>query len=240
MERLDKIVSTGSGVSRSDARKIVLRGLVSVNGVTVRDIAFKVDPNTDKILFDGNEINYKKYVYLIMNKPQGVLSATEDKNQKTVIDLIPDELQRRGLFPVGRLDRNTTGLLLITNDGDFGHDLLSPNKKVPKKYYVELDNEVSDELKEKFASGLCLVDGTKLQPAELEITSNKCNCYVTIKEGKYHQIKRMFGLFDLGVNGLKRVSFGGIELPNDLKEGEIRELTSFELECIKNAKKEIK
>ena len=237
MERLDKIISTGGGVSRSDARKLILKGKASVNGKTVRDIAFKVDPNTDEICLFGESVTYKKYLYLIMNKPKGVLTATEDKNKQTVIDLIPDSLRRRDLFPVGRLDKDTTGLLIITNDGDFAHQLLSPNKKIPKKYLVTLDNEVGEELIPKFKEGLTLADGTKLSSAGLEILSDAHKAFVTITEGKYHQIKRMFGIFNLGVNELKRVSFAGLELPETLLEGEIRELTVNEMECINNAKK---
>lgn len=237
MERLDKIISTGGSVSRSDARKLILKGKASVNGKTVRDIAFKVDPNNDEICLFGEPVSYKKYLYLIMNKPKGVLTATEDKNKQTVIDLIPDELRRRDLFPVGRLDKDTTGLLIITNDGDFAHQLLSPNKKIPKRYFVTLDGEVGEELIGKFKEGLTLADGTVLSSAELEIGNQPNTALVTITEGKYHQIKRMFGLFDLGVNDLKRVSFAGLELPKALLEGEIRELTVNELKCIKNAKK---
>ena len=237
MERLDKIISGGGGISRSDARKLILKGKASVNGETVKDIAFKVDPNKDEICLFGEPVNYKKYLYLIMNKPKGVLTATEDKNKQTVIDLIPDELRRRDLFPVGRLDKDTTGLLIITNNGDFAHKLLSPNQKIPKKYLVTLDGEVGEDLILKFKNGLTLVDGTELSPATLEILTDKHTALVTIIEGKYHQIKRMFGLFNLGVNELKRVSFAGLELPETLLEGEIRELTVNELECINNAKK---
>ena len=237
MERLDKIISGGGGISRSDARKLILKGKASVNGVTVKDIAFKVDPNKDEICLFGEPVNYKKYLYLIMNKPKGVLTATEDKNKQTVIDLIPDELRRRDLFPVGRLDKDTTGLLIITNNGDFAHKLLSPNQKIPKKYLVTLDGEVGEDLILKFKNGLTLVDGTELSSATLEILTDKHTALVTITEGKYHQIKRMFGLFNLGVNELKRVSFAGLELPETLLEGEIRELTVNELECINNAKK---
>lgn len=237
MERLDKIISGGGGISRSDARKLILKGKASVNGVTVKDIAFKVDPNKDEICLFGESVNYKKYLYLIMNKPKGVLTATEDKNKQTVIDLIPDELRRRDLFPVGRLDKDTTGLLIITNNGDFAHKLLSPNQKIPKKYLVTLDGEVGEDLILKFKNGLTLVDGTELSSATLEILTDKHTALVTITEGKYHQIKRMFGLFNLGVNELKRVSFAGLELPETLLEGEIRELTVNELECINNAKK---
>lgn len=236
MERLDKIISTGGGVSRSDARKLILKGKASVNGETVRDIAFKVEPKTDEICLFGEAINYKKHLYLIMNKPKGVLTATEDKNKQTVIDLIPDELRRRDLFPVGRLDKDTTGLLIITNDGDFAHKLLSPNNKIPKKYFVTLDGDVGEELIPKFKEGLTLADGTELSSATLEILKDKHTAFVTITEGKYHQIKRMFGIFDLGVNELKRVSFAGLELPEALLEGEVRELTVNELECINNAK----
>lgn len=237
MERLDKIISGGGGISRSDSRKLILKGKASVNGETVKDIAFKVDPNNDEICLFGEPVNYKKYLYLIMNKPKGVLTATEDKNKQTVIDLIPDELRRRDLFPVGRLDKDTTGLLIITNNGDFAHKLLSPNQKIPKRYLVTLDGEVGEDLIPKFKNGLTLVDGTELSPATLEILKDKHTAFVTITEGKYHQIKRMFGLFNLGVNELKRVSFAGLELPETLLEGEIRELTVNELECINNAKK---
>lgn len=237
MERLDKIVSIGAGASRSDARKLILRGKVQVNGGLVRDIAFKVDPNKDEICLSDEKIFYKKHIYLIMNKPKGVLTATEDKKKQTVIDLIPAELSRKDLFPVGRLDKDTTGMLIITNDGDFAHQLLSPNKKVPKKYLVQLDGEVKPELVEKFREGLTLADGTVLLSATLEILSDTTTAIVTITEGKYHQIKRMFGLFDLGVNELKRISFAGLNLPESLSEGEVRELTVNELECINNAKK---
>ena len=237
MERLDKIISTGGGVSRSDARKLILRGKASVNGQTVRDIAFKVDPSGDEICLFGESVTYKKHLYLIMNKPKGVLTATEDKNKQTVIDLIPGALRRRDLFPVGRLDKDTTGLLIITNDGDFAHQLLSPNKKIPKQYFVTLDGEAGEDLIPEFKAGLTLADGTKLSSATLEICEESHTAFVTITEGKYHQIKRMFGLFNLGVNDLKRVSFAGLKLPQTLLEGEVRELTVNELECIKNAKK---
>ncbi len=236
MERLDKIISSGVGISRSDARRSIYKGTVSVNGNIVRDIAFKVDPQADKIEFNSAEVKYKKHIYLIMNKPKGVLTATEDKRSQTVLDLIPDDLFRKGLFPVGRLDKTTTGLLIITDDGDFAHLMLAPNKKVPKKYLVTLDGEIPKELISKFKEGLTLADGTKLSSADLEIQQDNHQAMVTITEGKYHQIKRMFGLFSLGVNELKRISFAGIELPENLKEGQVRELYDEELECIKNAK----
>ena len=240
MERLDKIVATGGGVSRSDARKLILKGAASVNGKTVRDISHKVSPETDEVTLNGNTIVYKKYLYLMMNKPKGVLTATEDKNKQTVIDLIPNELRRHDLFPVGRLDKDTTGLLIITNDGDFAHNLLSPNKKVPKKYFVVLDGIIKEEIVEKFAKGVTLYDGTELAAANLEILGDPSTAIVTITEGKYHQIKRMFGVFDLGVNDLKRISFAGLSLPPNLPEGGVCELDVNELRCINSGKNNIK
>ena len=237
MERLDKIISKGFGVSRSDARRLILKSKVLVDKNVVRDIAFKVDPKSSEIEIDGQAVNYKKHLYLIMNKPEGLLSATEDRRQKTVLDIIPQPLFRKELFPVGRLDKNTTGLLLITDDGDFAHTLLSPNKKIPKQYLVTLDGEVPDSLISEFGKGVTLQDGTKLSSAGLVINEDKKTALVTITEGKYHQIKRMFGVFGLGVDALKRISFAGINLPNDLKEGETRELTEQEFDCINMAKK---
>lgn len=237
MERLDKIISKGFGVSRSDARRLILKSKVLVDKNVVRDIAFKVDPKASEIEIDGQAVNYKKHLYLIMNKPEGLLSATEDRRQKTVLDIIPQPLFRKELFPVGRLDKNTTGLLLITDDGDFAHTLLSPNKKIPKQYLVTLDGEVPDSLISEFGKGVTLQDGTKLSSAGLVINEDKKTALVTITEGKYHQIKRMFGVFGLGVDALKRISFAGINLPNDLKEGETRELTEQEFDCINMAKK---
>ncbi len=235
MERLDKIVSKAGAVSRSDARGLILRGLVTVDGAVIRDIGFKVDEKDCKITLDGKPLNFKEYIYIIMNKPKGVLSASEDKKAETVIDLLPDEFKRRNLFPVGRLDKNTTGLLLITDDGDFAHKLLSPSKKVPKEYIATLDGEINGEVVDGFLRGVTLKDGTKLSSAKVEKLSNPFEAKVTITEGKYHQIKRMFGLYDLGVNELKRISFAGLFLPKDLREGEFRELSNQEMQTIKNS-----
>lgn len=229
MERLDKTVSKAASVSRSDARGFVLRGKVTVNGDVVRDIGFKVDPEKDKIELEGKAVTYKKFCYIVMNKPKGVLSASEDSRAETVVDLLPERYSRRKLFPVGRLDKDTTGLLLITDDGDFAHTLLSPNKKIPKEYIAILDGNVDDGIAEGFESGVTLADGTVLAPAYLEICEKANIARVRITEGKYHQIKRMFGVFGLGVNELKRVGFAGMSLPVDLKEGEFRELTDDEI-----------
>lgn len=232
MERLDKTVSKAAAVSRSDARGLILRGLVTVDGSPVRDIGFKVDPASQFIELEGKPLTYKKHCYIIMNKPKGVLSASEDSRAKTVIDLLPDKLRRRKLFPVGRLDKDTTGLLLITDDGDFAHRLLSPNKKVPKEYIATLDGYVDEKVVKGFRAGVTLADGTSLAPAELKPLEMPNVALVRITEGKYHQIKRMFGVFDLGVNELKRVSFAGMILPAELKEGDFRELTEEELSLL--------
>ena len=232
MERLDKIVSKAGAVSRSDARGYILRGFVTVDGNVVRDISFKVDPNSQEISLNSKSLTYKKYCYIIMNKPKGVLSASEDKRAKTVIDILSPELKRRNLFPVGRLDKDTTGLLIITDDGDFAHNLLSPTKKVPKEYLATLDGEIEQRVVDGFTSGLTLKDGTKLSSAVLKKTEKPNVALVQIVEGKYHQIKRMFGLFDLGVNQLKRISFGGLHLPEDLEEGQYREVKEQELKIL--------
>ena len=234
MERLDKTVSKAAAVSRSDARGFILRGLVTVDGEPVKDIGFKVDPENQLIELKGNPITYKKFCYIIMNKPKGVLSASEDSRAKTVVDLLPEQYSRRKLFPVGRLDKDTTGLLIITDDGDFAHMLLSPNRKVPKEYVATLDGDIDSRVVEGFKAGVTLADGTSLAPAQVSSLEKGHIALVKITEGKYHQIKRMFGIFDLGVNELKRVSFAGMTLPDDLKEGEFRELSEKELEFLKN------
>ncbi len=236
MERLDKFISVSAGISRADARKYILKNKVTVDGVTVRDISKKVDEKNSAIALEGINLTFKKHIYLIMNKPGGVLSATEDKHKQTVIDLVPEELFRKDLFPVGRLDKDTTGLLLITDDGDFAHKLLSPKYKVPKVYIATLDGEITDGVIEGFEKGVTLADGTKLSSAKLKRTKENLKVEVSVIEGKYHQIKRMFGVYGLGVNALKRISFGGICLPKDLLEGQVRELSTQELDIV-NSKK---
>lgn len=232
MERLDKITAVAFSMTRTQARRAILGGAVTVNGVPCKNIAEKVDPAV-KLTLNGQASHYTAYSYIVMNKPSGVLSAATDKRQKTVLDLLPPELKRHGLFPVGRLDKTTTGLLLITNDGDFAHRALSPAKKVPKLYIVEVDAPITEETVQGFAAGVTLADGTKLSPAVLTPLA-ECKAQVEITEGKYHQIKRMFGVFNLGVNALQRISFAGFMLPSDLKPGESRLLTENEWRCIKN------
>ena len=231
LQRLDKIISSQSGISRKEARADIKKGFVCANGNTVKDCAAQFDPQFARITYKGQALNYKKYIYILMNKPKGVLSASTDRSRETVVDLLPNNLKRSGLFPVGRLDRDTTGLLIITDDGDFTHRVISPKKNIYKTYLAELDGKVTDEMREIFANGVVLSDGTLCRPAEL--TALKDNfAVVKILEGKYHQIKRMFGTVGLGVNNLKRTAIGKLRLPEDLQPGHSRELTEPELKLI--------
>ncbi len=231
MQRLDKIISSQLNISRSVARNDIRIGKVFVDGELIRDPSFQADPERSFIKYCGRPVCYKEYVYILMNKPKGVLSASEDKKRETVVDLVPDELRRGGLAPVGRLDKDTTGLLIITDDGEFAHNVISPKKNVVKTYKVELDGPVTQEMAELFEKGVVLADGTKCRPAVLrDLGENTAE--IKISEGKYHQIKRMFGVVGLGVNQLERVALGGLALPEELAVGECRELSKSELEQI--------
>lgn len=231
MERLDKMISSRTGLSRKDAKSEISSGKVKINGITVRSPEYKVSEN-DEILLGERKINGKTHSYLVLHKPKGYVSATEDPDQPTVLELVPEELMRNGLFPAGRLDKNTTGLMIITDDGDFAHRILSPKKHVPKKYAVTLDIPVTDEMKNGFAEGIMLSDGI-CKTAKL-VKTGEYTCDVTISEGRYHQIKRMFGCYKAEVVELHRLSMGGFFLPEDLPEGKCRELTEEEISLIES------
>lgn len=231
MERLDKIISSRTGLSRKEAKSAVSSGKVTVNGETVRSSDYKA-AETDEIFFDGKRINGKTHTYLVLNKPKGYVSATEDPDQKTVLELVPPDLMRSGLFPAGRLDKDTTGLMIITDDGDFAHRILSPRKHVSKKYAVTIDLPVTEEMAVAFEKGVMLSDGV-CKTAKLEKTGEHTSL-VTLSEGRYHQIKRMFGCFGAKVTELKRLSMGGFSLPEDLAEGECRELSEKETALIES------
>ncbi len=229
-ERFDKIIANQFNISRKDARIGIRRGKGAVDGQVLRDPSVLVD-TASEIVYDGQALEYKKFVYILMNKPKGVLSASEDKSRKTVVDLVPKEFKRNGLFPVGRLDKDTTGLLIITDDGDFAHRAIAPNKNVYKAYEAVLDGPVTDEMVEAFAKGVILADGVVCKQAKLKsLGDNKAE--IMISEGKYHQIKRMFGTVGLGVNELKRTAIGGLKLPCDLGEGECILLSEQEIDTI--------
>lgn len=228
--RIDKYLSVACSISRTDAKQLIKRGRVTVDGKPVKKAEDKVSSESC-VELDRNKLTYKKHIYILMNKPSGILSAASDKRVKTVVDIIPDYLKREGLFPVGRLDKTTTGLLIITDDGDFAHKVISPKSYIEKCYYTELDGELTEEKISKIENGVVLADGTKCRPAKIE-TVSASKVYITISEGKYHEIKRMFGTVDLGVNLLHRVSIGGLKLPPDLEKGECVEIGENELNLI--------
>lgn len=233
MERLDKIIASQGKYSRSEVKKLVKAGLVKVNGKVVKTSDVKCDTAADEIIVDGVSLNYKKHIYIMLNKPKGVISATEDPTQKTVIDLVPPELKRSGLFPAGRLDGDTTGFVLITDDGDFAHRILSPKNHIMKTYHATLRRPLTDEDIIKFKEGLTLGDGTKCLEAHVRMLPDRGNvAEVIICEGKYHQVKRMFASLDNKVLELKRVKMGELYLDADLPEGCCRELTDSEVELV--------
>lgn len=228
--RIDKYLSVALGISRSEAKILLKSGKISTDGKIISKPETKVS-ETAEVKCEGEILKYKKYIYLLMNKPEGILSASTDKRVKTVVDIVPDHLERAGLFPVGRLDKNTTGLLIITDDGDFGHKVTSPKSLIEKRYLAELDGKIEEEYITVFENGVTLADGEECMPARLEIVSDNIGI-VTIKEGKYHQIKRMFGIVGLGVNKLKRLSIGKLTLPENLKEGSVKELEEADIRKI--------
>ena len=227
MERIDKIISSQTNYSRKDVKKLILQKKISVNGKVAKKPEQKVNEQQDEIYIDGNKLEIKKYIYLILNKPKGYISATEDRTAKTVLDLVPEKYMRRGLFPAGRLDKDTTGMMIITDDGEFAHNILAPKKHIEKTYRVQIDIDITDEMREKFKQGIVLKDHVCC-PATI-VVEDKNTALITITEGKYHQIKRMFGCFGAKVVNLHRISMGGLQLPKDLREVECRELTATEL-----------
>lgn len=234
MERIDKIISVASGVSRADARALIKKGLVSVNGAVVKDIGLKADEKNDIICSRGEKLCYSKFVYIMMNKPKGVISASEGGSEKTVVDILPDHMKRKNLFPAGRLDKDTTGFVLITDDGDFAHRILSPKNHIPKTYIAELDKPFDDTVISAFEQGVEL-KADLCMPAEIScVDGDYTKALVIIKQGMYHQIKRMFKRFGITVIGLKRIKMGGLELDEVLKLGECRYITPDELEQIKS------
>lgn len=236
MERIDKILSNLGYGTRKDLKKIVKNGMVQVNGITIKDSAMKVDPEKDKIVINGEEIFYREFIYLMMNKPAGVISATFDNKDETVIDLLEVEHQVFEPFPVGRLDKDTVGILLLTNDGDLNHRLISPKWKVDKVYFAKINQKVTEEDIEKFKHGITLDDGYRCKEAILEIqkaSEEGSEIVLTIQEGKFHQVKRMFEAVGKKVTYLKRIEFGTLPLDEDLEEGEYRELTEEEIAILK-------
>ena len=230
--RLDKYLAEMGAGTRKEIGKAVRAGRVTVNGQTVKNAAMQVTAE-DEVSMDGVSVEYEEYVYYMLNKPAGVISATEDARERTVLDLI-SERQRKGLFPVGRLDRDTEGLLLITNDGGLAHRLLSPRHHVDKVYYARLDGPVGEAEKALFAQGLKVDETLTALPAELEILEPATEVRVTIREGKFHQVKRMFEAVGREVLYLKRLSMGPLVLDESLPKGDYRRLTAEEESAIMN------
>ncbi len=235
--RLDKLLANMGCGSRKDVKKLVKQGVVCINGVETKDAAAIIDENTDVVTVLGKEVQYKKYVYLMMNKPAGVLSATEDYGRKTVAtDLIGEDFAHYELSPAGRLDIDSEGFLLLTNDGGFIHDIITPNRRVEKVYFCRINGVAGVDDIKAFAEGITLADGYRCMPAKLEIlttSEQSCTVHVTICEGKFHQVKRMFLARRMQVTYLKRISIGGVMLDDDLDLGEYRELSEQELEKLK-------
>lgn len=227
MERLDKVIANMGQVSRREVKEMVRQGRVFVDGVAAVSPEQKIDPAAVRIVIDGAELNYEEKTYLILHKPAGVVSATEDHREKTVLDLLPPELRKRDLAPVGRLDKDTEGLLLLTNDGELNHRLTSPKYHVDKVYYAEVDGALEASDAARFAEGIDLSEFTCL-PAKLEILTER-TCLVTVQEGKFHQVKRMLGACGKPVVYLKRLSMGPLKLEKTLSVGTYRALTPQEL-----------
>ena len=227
MERIDKIIASQGQYSRKEVKALIAKGRIAVDGRVVSSSSEKADPLTTQISIDGKPLAFKRNLHLVLNKPKGYVSATEDRDHPTVLELVPQEYRGRDLFPAGRLDRDTTGLMIITDDGALAHNILAPKKHVPKLYHVEIDIPVTEEMRLGFSEGVMLNDGVS-KAADLIKTGEK-TAEVTLREGRYHQIKRMFGCFGAEVVELKRFGMGKLVLPEDLAEGECREMSEEEL-----------
>ncbi len=238
--RIDKMLSNSGIGSRKQIKTDARKGFVEVNGTIEKDSSKIIDTETDTVKYKGEVIKYTQYIYLMMNKPRGVVSATEDNYDKTVIDLLDDEEKFYEPFPVGRLDKDSEGLLLITNDGKLAHELLSPRKHVDKTYYVEVAEEITEDDVRAFEEGVILKeDNYKTLPAKLQIMESgyPSICLVTIREGKFHQLKRMFNAVNNEVTYLKRISMGALKLDEPLKTGQYRHLTEEEINLLRQENK---
>ena len=233
--RLDKYISSITIFSRAETKKIIKKGVL-VNNVLVKQSDYQINEVSDEVIINGEKLVYQKYVYIMMNKPGNIISATEDKKETTVVDILDEKDRLFNPFPVGRLDKDTEGLMLLTNDGDLAHKLISPKKDVIKKYYVEVDGKLKDEHMESIKDGIVLEDGYKTKCATLEIldvSDYKSSAYISITEGKFHQVKRMMKALGVNVTYLKRLSIGPLVLDEKLKLGEYRYLTDTELKNLK-------
>ena len=230
--RIDKFISDAGLASRKEAAIMAKRGLLLVDGAPVRDLSRHIDPTSQTVTFMGRTVEYRRFVYVMLNKPEGYVSATEDSKLPVVTELLPEELRRRGLFPVGRLDRDTVGMMILTDDGPLAHTLLSPKRHVRKKYAFECAELLPERAEEAFRSGITLADGYECKSAELSCRPDRLGGIITLTEGKYHQIKRMVASFDNKVTRLERISFADIPLDRSLSRGEWRYLTEAEINSL--------
>ena len=226
--RLDKYLADLGIGSRREVKDWIRDGRVGIDGQICRKPEQKLDTERQSLTLDGEPLTYKRFRYFLMDKPAGVVTATEDREQRTVLDLLPPELKKLGLFPVCRLDKDTSGLLLLTNDGEFAHRVISPKSGVEKRYYAGIDGEVTEDDVKAFASGLTLRDGTECLPAKLENLGPGL-CLVTVMEGKYHQVKRMLASRGKPVQTLRRLAVGELILPESMEPGGVRELEESDL-----------
>ncbi|KGP71215.1 pseudouridine synthase [Pontibacillus yanchengensis] len=240
--RIDKMLANMGYGTRKEVKKLLKSGIVRVDAKPIKDAKTHVNPETQEVTVYGEVVEYREFIYLMMNKPQGLISATEDAHDTTVIDILEPEDHIFEPFPVGRLDKDTEGLLLITNDGKLTHQLLSPKKGVGKRYFATIEGEVTEADQEAFRNGIVLDDGYETKPAELEIIHSgpTSEIELVITEGKFHQVKRMFESVDKQVTYLKRISMAGLELDEDLEPGEYRELNDDEIELLHQNSSQLK
>ena len=232
LQRLDKVIASTGKYSRREVKLLIKEGRVLVDGFPARSAEDKVDPAVSALEVDGEDIGYRAYTYIMLHKPAGVLTATEDKRQQTVMDLLPAHLRRLDIAPVGRLDKDTEGLLLLTDDGDLAHRLLAPKSHVDKVYYAELDAPLGEDAVSAFEQGITLADGTKCMSAGLALLEDGRKALITLREGKFHQVKRMTAACGATVLYLKRLSMGELRLDDTLERGEYRLLTETEIQSI--------
>lgn len=235
LQRLDKIIASTGRWSRREVKNLVRQGKVLVDGYPARSAEDKADPESAEIVVNGETLTYRRFTWVMLNKPAGYLSATEDGRGPTVLDLLPAELKKQNLFPVGRLDKDTEGLLLLTNEGGLAHDLLSPKRHVDKVYYTRVAGRLTEEDCRAFESGLLLDDGLQCMPAGLKILSagEESEAHVTLREGKFHQVKRMLAYLGKPVLYLERIGMGNMTLDPELPRGKYRFLTEEEVESLK-------
>lgn len=233
LERVDKLIASQGKWSRKDVKSLIKCGRVLCNGCVIKNVDQKINIGVDEISIDGKMLEYSKYIYIMLNKPKGVVSATNDNVHKTVLDLIPDDLWRNDLFPAGRLDKDTEGFVLITNDGDFAHYILSPKHHIPKTYIAVLDKPITQSIIFEFESGMNIDSGDVCKPASVKsISEDGCTVEVILVEGMYHQIKRMFAHVGINVLELKRVKMGNLELDKNLKSGECKKIVHKDVDNI--------